>query len=78
METGSPQEAIYRSFLASKARLEVLQRLTLEFAGVAIEEIPTDRPDDFMKHIRLKFVSSEQQEAFIRKMLDAQREAPAS
>jgi hypothetical protein len=66
-------ESIYKSFLASRGRLEVLQRLTLEFAGVVIEELPTSRPDDFMKHIRLTFSSVEQSEVFIRRMLELQR-----
>lgn len=71
---GEPQpEAAYKSFLASKGRLETLQRLTLEFAGVVIEELPTGRPNDFMKHIRLRFTSAEQGEAFFSRMLEMQR-----
>ncbi|HET7529218.1 MAG TPA: hypothetical protein VFJ84_03260 [Candidatus Saccharimonadales bacterium] len=51
-----------------------MQRLALEFAGVTLQEIPLERPEDFMRHIRLIFGSDAQRQAFIGRMLEIGRQ----
>lgn len=65
-------EGIYRSFNAAKDRLEILRRLVTEFAGVTLEETPI--PGDFQSHVKLTFISTEQSEAFMTRMIKVHRQ----
>ena len=68
------QEGVRRSFNATPHRLEILRRLTLEFAGVVLKETPSETPGDFMTRVELTFTSHDQGEIFIDKMLGLGRQ----
>ncbi|HET9721864.1 MAG TPA: hypothetical protein VFP32_02430 [Candidatus Saccharimonadales bacterium] len=79
MESNPASEGgVYGSFLATQARLDILRRLTLEFAGVTLEEIPTKNPDDFQVGIRLGFASEDQIEPFYARMFSLHRQDSAN
>ena len=67
-------EGTYKSFSASPKRLELLRKLTLEFAGVVIEETPSKTVGDFMTHVGLTFTSAEQGEVFMSRMFELGRQ----
>jgi len=60
----------YRSFNATSGRERIIRSLVLEFAGIELKITPTERSDDFQKHVELWFISSEQEASFISRMLE--------